>query len=278
MHEHFRKGGNINLFLKLMKKFNIEKVVFVPTGKPPLNFGYKSNMEELFKIAKLHNEIIPFATICESDPRSPKILKLAIKKGARGLKLIGYHPSFKAPPLTSKKMKKIFEICRNFELPVLIHINLNRYPQLIQQFEEILDEFNDVNFIAAHYAKLAKEKVKLGLCHQLLKKHKNLFIDTTMGGGTKVYLKNIHYQPNKYRKFLIKNKKRVVWGSDCILRKESKESVISALISTHIQVLEKKRFISELAPEKIKLYGMNLPTKVLKYIYYENPRKLLHEK
>jgi hypothetical protein len=98
-----------------------------------------------------------------------------------------------------------------------------------------------------------------------------------MGGGTKVYLKSIHYQPNKYRRFLIKNKKRVLWGSDCILRKESKEKVINALISTHIDVLEKKKFVSKLAPEKIELYGLNLPIKALSYIYYENPKKLLYK-
>jgi predicted TIM-barrel fold metal-dependent hydrolase len=276
-HEHFRKGGDVNLFLKFMKKFNIEKVVFVPTGKPPFNFGYKSNMQELFKLSKIHKEIISFATICETDANSPKVLEWAIKNGAKGLKLIGYHPAFKAPPLTSKKMKKVFEICEEFELPVLIHINLNKSPEILRQFEEILDEFKNVNFIAAHYAKLAKEKVRLKLCDKLLRKHKNLFVDTSMGGGTKVYLKSIHYQPNQYRKFLIKNKKRVLWGSDCILRKESKEKVINALISTHIDVLEKKKFVSKLAPEKIELYGLDLQKKVLGYIYYKNPKRLLYE-
>ncbi|MDI6807054.1 MAG: amidohydrolase family protein [Candidatus Aenigmarchaeota archaeon] len=275
VHEHFRKGGNVDVFLKFMEKFSIEKVVFVPTGKPPLNSSYRANMQELFRLARIHAEIIPFATVCELEADPLKILHKAIEKGARGLKLIGYHPLFRAPPLTSKKMKRIFRTCREFRLPVLIHINLYDLKHL-QQFEEILDEFKEVNFIAAHYAKLAKEKIRLGLCSKLLGKHKNLFVDTSMGGGTKIYLKNIHYQPILYRKFMIKNKRRILWGSDCVLRKESKEKTIDVLLSTHIDVLEKEKFISRLSLERIELYGLNLPKQVLNYIYYKNPKKVLH--
>ena len=37
MHEHYRVGGDIDLFLKAAGCFGISKVVFLPTGSPPDN-------------------------------------------------------------------------------------------------------------------------------------------------------------------------------------------------------------------------------------------------
>lgn len=94
-HEHYRKSGDFSTSFSVMKDLGISKMVFVPTGSPPKNRGYKGNTLELLRLQKqFPDKIIAFCTIYEKDPQTFRFVEYCIKKGAKGLKLIGGHPQF----------------------------------------------------------------------------------------------------------------------------------------------------------------------------------------
>src|SRR4030042_2667565 len=111
MHEHYRKSGDIDTFLKAAGCFGISKVVFVPTGSGPDNKGYEAYWESLIKQAKelYGDKVIPFCTIDEADPQAADLFEQYILEGAKGLKLIGGHPEFYDEPLNSENMYKVYQ-------------------------------------------------------------------------------------------------------------------------------------------------------------------------
>ena len=43
---------------------------------------------------KYPGEVVPFVTVIEDDPRSPQMFASALNRGAKGLKLIGWHSAY----------------------------------------------------------------------------------------------------------------------------------------------------------------------------------------
>ncbi|MBI2574784.1 amidohydrolase family protein, partial [Candidatus Woesearchaeota archaeon] len=161
-HEHYWLGGNIAYFVEAMNRTGIDKAVFVPTGFKPDNKGYKENMAALLELRKMYpSRIVVFCTIDEQSPDAPEIFEDCMRKGGKGLKLLGWHPNYADEPVNSTKMYRVYEKARQLKAPILIHINLQDYPEWKPQFEQVLKDFGDVHFIAAHYCKATQTSAEL---------------------------------------------------------------------------------------------------------------------
>ncbi len=271
-HEHYRVGGSMEIYLQTAGELGIEKAVFVPTGIGPDNRGYRKHMKALLELQKKYpDQVIAFATIDEADLNAAAILEEAVKDGARGLKLIGGHDHFYDEPLDSPNMVKVYEVCRKYKLPILIHASLAKYPKQKTELEHVLRDFPDITIVAAHYAKTSPH---LEECQELLDRYPNLYIDISMGGGLARYQNEIRPDPGKFRDFIIKNQDRIQWGTDIILTRKKTAEFLRRRISADLDMFEKESYVYDATmPGQIQP-GLHLPKSVLQKIYYDNPKKI----
>lgn len=272
MHEHYRSGGNIEAYINAMGQLDTEKSIFVPTGLGPDNRGYEKHMAELLEIRKKYpNKIYVFATIDEADINAANVLEDAVKKGAVGLKLLGWHPSFYDEEVDSEKMYKVYKKCKDFNLPILIHISMKKHEDWQPRFARVLKDFPDVTFIAAHYGKFAPEVEKF---QRFLDEFSNLYFDVSMGGGVKRYTKQITLEPDRFRDFIIKNQNRVMWGTDIILSRDKTGDFLHRRIMHDLSLFQSELYLTPYSPEKHPVYGLHLPHNVLEKMYYKNAIKI----
>ncbi|MDI6591696.1 MAG: amidohydrolase family protein [Patescibacteria group bacterium] len=278
-HEHYRKGGNISAFFSAMKVLKISKVVFVPTGSPPNNRGYKGHMAELLKLQKkFPDKIIAFCTINEKDPQAFEVFENCIKKGGQGLKLIGGHPQFYRPPLNSPCLYKVLDRVQKYQLPVLIHVSPITLPRAAREFEKIIRKYPKITFIWAHFCSCIYQGINLEKAQYYLDRYPNLYTDISMGGGIKRYFKYLQINPKKIRDFVIRYQDKILWGADLILdTKEYKnQDWLVERISCDFKLHQKKFFKCKFVRDpKLLINGLFLPKKILKKIYVINPKKIL---
>jgi predicted TIM-barrel fold metal-dependent hydrolase len=289
-HEHYRDGGDMGAYFQAMGTLGIQRATFFPTGFGPDNFGYLGNMEALLNLQESYaKKIIAFCTVDEGDADAPAIFKDCLEKGGCGLKLIGGHPDFYEPenPLDSPTMTQVFEIADRHHVPVVIHINMRKFPELQSQFEHILKSFPDVPFVAAHYC---KDVPPFELCSHLLDTYSNLYTDTSMGGALDSYLADISTHRDNYRNFILRYQDRILWGADLIIDDseaktadffrqrtsydlyllETGSEYDPAMVDT-FQDIPRGTF----ALEDVQLFGLDLPEETLRKIYEDTPRRVL---
>jgi predicted TIM-barrel fold metal-dependent hydrolase len=277
MHEHYRVGGDIGLFLEAAACYGISKVVFLPTGLSPDNKYYKMHWTFLIALAKLYpDQIIPFCTIDESDPHAAELVERYILQGAKGIKLIGGHPSFYDEPLNSANMYKVYEKAAEYGVPVLIHGSIINIPELKDQLDQVYGDFPDVTFIQAHYGSTIMAGIDLDQMAELLDKHPNLYTDLSMGGGIARYQYYLKQDLETIRDFVIEYQDRILFGSDIILRPARNDfDWLYERIRCDIDLHEKTEYTCEFGHSDWVHQGFDLNRDVLRKLYYENPKKVL---
>lgn len=279
MHEHYRKNGSIDTFLKAAGCFGISRVVFLPTGSPPDNHGYQANWESMLEQLQqpYGDRIIPFCTIDEADPNAAELVEQYIQEGARGLKLIGGHPDFYDEPLNSENMYKVYQVAAKYDIPVLLHGSIMTIEGLKEQLEQVYSDFPEVTFIHAHYCSTIMSGINLDVCAELLDKYPNLYIDLSMGGGIARYHKYLRQDLAKIKNFVVAYQDRILFGSDIILGlSETKDfNWLYERIKCDIDLHEKAEYTCEFGESDRDHEGFNLDKEILKKLYYENPKKVL---
>jgi len=277
MHEHYRVGGIIGLFLKAAGCFGISKVLFVPTGPPPDNKFYKLHWAFLIRIAKLYpDKIIPFCTIDESDPNAAELVEQFILEGAKGIKLIGGHPDFYDEPLNSENMYKVYQKAAEYHVPVLLHGSLINIPELNEQLDQVFSDFPEVTFILAHYGNTLMQGIHLDVIAKLLDKHPNLYTDLSMGSGITAYHRYLKQDLETIRNFVIKYQDRILFGSDIILSIATDDfDWLYERIRCEIDLCQKAEYTCEFGMSDWVHQGFNLDKEILRKLYYENPKKVL---
>jgi predicted TIM-barrel fold metal-dependent hydrolase len=225
------------------------------------------------------------------------VIRDAVAKGAIGLKV------YKSLGLTNKDSKgnrvtvdderlgPIWEVCGELGIPVLIHSadpfqfwqdkdgqnerwfelkeKPNRYygdSDFIPPFEDIIKEQHTIFerhkktiFINAHLGWMGNDLKRLG---EHLDKYPNVV--TEFGA----VIAELGRQPKTARQFFIDYQDRIMFGKDSYNKEE---------FYTYFRVLESDdEYFSYFRKRHAfwKMYGLNLPDKVLKKVYYENALKL----
>ncbi|KKT17648.1 MAG: hypothetical protein UV98_C0004G0016 [Parcubacteria group bacterium GW2011_GWB1_43_6] len=283
-HEHWRKGGSIKPYLKVMKWANVEKVVFVPTDWPASNPKYKENLQELLELKRKYpDKIVVFATAYNKDPEAAKIIEDAILQGARGIKFIDWLFSEKFPDeagrVDSENMYKVYEIAKRYKVPVLMHIDFQKKPEWKFQFERVATDFPEVKFILAHYARSASgENPALEVCADILEKFANVSVDISMGGGVRRYMRYFDQNPARWHDLILRYQDRILWGTDIILDEMpfKNSAWLKSRMLLDFLMLQKKTYHNPLHIEDVAVHkGLELAPAVLKKIYYDNPARIL---
>jgi predicted TIM-barrel fold metal-dependent hydrolase len=277
MHEHYRVGGSIGLFLEAAACYGIPKILFVPTDYSPDNKNYKMHWTFLIAAAKLYpDRIIPFCTIDEADPRAAELVEQYILQGAKGIKLIGGHPSFYDEPLNSENMYGVYEKAAQYGVPILLHGSIINIPELKDQLDQVYGDFPEVTFIHAHYGSTIMAGIDLDQTAELLDKHPNLYTDLSMGGGIARYHYYLKQDLETIRDFVIEYQDRILFGSDIILRPSRNDfDWLYERIRCDIDLHEKAEYTCEFGASDWVHQGFNLDKEILGKLYYENPKKVL---
>jgi predicted TIM-barrel fold metal-dependent hydrolase len=277
MHEHYMFTGNIDLLLKAAGCFGISKIVFLPTGLPPDNKFYKVHWAFLMMAAKQYpDQIIPFCTIDEADPRAAELVEQYILEGAKGVKLIGGHPEYYDEPLNSENMYKVYQKAAEYDVPVLLHGSLINIPELNDQLDQVYSDFPEVTFQHAHYGNTLMKGIHLDVIAELLDKHPNLYIDLSMGDGITAYHGYLRKNLETIRNFVIEYQDRILFGSDLILYFATNDfDWLYQRIRCEIDLCQKAEFTCEFGMSDWVHQGFDLDREILRKLYYENPKKVL---
>ena len=125
----------------------------------------------------------------------------------------------------SRALVRIAEIAAEFDVPVLLHFQFNRYNTAFERFHLILEKFPKVNFIGHAQTWWANVDAKAdqavlypkgpitpgGLTDQWLKDYPNLFCDMSAGSGLNALQRDEAFT----RSFLDRHQDKLLYGSDC---------------------------------------------------------------
>ena len=283
MHEHYYVSGDVALFLRALGCLGVSKVVLVPTGYSPDNKFYRINSMLLMMWAKRYpDQVIPFCTIDEADPRAAELVERYILAGAKGLKLIGGHPEYYDEPYNSENMYKVYQKAAEYDVPVLMHCSLINIPELQEQMDEVLSDFPEVTFIFAHYGNTLMKGNNLDVIAELLDKHPNLYTDMSHGGGIRSYHNYLINDMEIIRDFIIEYQDRILFGSDLILSIATNDfDWLYDRVKCEIDLCQQAEYTMgtrfsckcNIADEVHQ--GFDFDEEILRKIYYENPKRVL---
>lgn len=277
MHEHYVAGTDREKLFRAMGAFGISKMFLMPTGGAPDNRGYKENQAELLRLQKLYpDRIFAWCTVDEADSKAAQVLEKCLKKGGKGLKLLGGHPKLYDEPLDSPNMMKVYKVVEKYGVPVNIHGSVINIPTMWDELNNVYASFPTVTFVQAHYCSVNMKEMALTKCAELLDKYPNLYIDMSTGGGLKRELKFYKLDPEKIRNFVLKYQDRLMWGSDVIFSKKIGWGFAHSRIKCDLDLHKTETFYCDQA-ENVdeEQSGFHLSYDVLKKIYFDNPREIL---
>ncbi|GAB4290359.1 MAG: hypothetical protein Kow0090_03440 [Myxococcota bacterium] len=256
--------------------------------------GFRKNNSDLLESSRESGgALFTLPTLDLDEDEAEELLRQYVKEGAIGLKLYDGHGNFYKKPLTAPEKKRIYKLCDELNIPILYHINLDKYGD---QLESILAEFPNLKIIVPHFGLWSKKFDKLSA---LLDKFPNLYLDVSFGADKFTYngLMGISKNNKKMREFLIKYRKRVLFGSDIVVTDSGKKTKqwCAGLQNCIREMLEKEEYRCPPLTQEIKklnkddelkerrlvkrdenpLYkGVNLPEEALRDILYRNAVRL----
>jgi len=219
MHEHLQNMKDVEPYLEMTKKLNIQKTLLLGSPKETLlsrgGFAdYDKNNDELLKIKeKYPNNFEVLCTTYWHD--ADQIAKIAscYSRGAVGVKLYNGHSSFYELPLDDASMLPVYRYIEDNGLILLVHVNANNY---LNEFENVLKKFPKMKVICPHFCLFSK---KLGELEKLMDKYPNLYTDTSFGhiDFTVSGMKRMSQRKIEFANFIKKYPDRVFFGTDQVV-------------------------------------------------------------
>ena len=237
-------------------------VLSIPSGSDPYS-NIISN-EELWRIAsKARDRLIPFCVVDPRDERAINKLDDLIELGFKGF------GEFKIDlKIEDDRVIRILRRVNDYGLPLLFHMEDNKYFYDIYALDKALAEFSEINFIAhgpgwwKHISgeltdeTYPKGKIRReGMVQRVLRKHENIFADISATSGLNALKRDLDYA----RSFLEEFSDKILYGTDfpCLCHDGSqfgpnmKHLVLLEALGLSDSVLDK---ITHLNAEKV-LFG-----------------------
>lgn len=233
IHQHLNFHGRSDAhFLAHQRAMGITTTILLPAGRPAIlasTHGGDSNglaveasgNEECYIYAQKHPEEFFFGA--NDVPDLPDALGEIEKYLKLGAKVIG-ELKF-AVEIDSPEMQKIYQLAQEYDVPILMHWQYEKYNHGFEQFHKMLEKFPKVNFIGhaqAWWANIDKDPKRDtsypegelspgGLTDQLLSDYPNIFGDLASRSGLNALLRDEDYT----REFFRRHQDKLLFGSDC---------------------------------------------------------------
>ena len=219
-HTNYRDRSDDDLVAH-QRTMGVDLTVLLPAGsRLGLDAGAGRNESVVSLAERFPAEFIYFANELPDLPETRTVLEEYLQGGAKG---IGEQ---KFPvACDSQAMQLVYSIAREFDVPVLLHFQHERYNTGIERFHAMVERFPTVNFIghaqtwwgnidrnhdqAAMYPKTPVEPG--GITDRLLSDYPNVYGDLSAGSGLNSMLRDEDHA----RGFLARHQDRLLWASDC---------------------------------------------------------------
>lgn len=136
--------------------------------------------------------------------------------------------------------------------------NVLPHAEMMKRRNSLMDEIPDLVIIGGHMGSLESDLEELG---KTLDKYPNFYVE--IGQRDIIF----GQQPNQARKFFIKYQDRILFGQDGIKTVDAYRK--------HFRLLESDDDLIIFSRNRPPVYGLNLPDKVLRKVYYSNAAKLM---
>jgi Predicted metal-dependent hydrolase of the TIM-barrel fold len=222
IHQHTNYSGRTDEQLVAhQRRLGVTRTVLLPAGsKYGLAAGAGGN-DTVVRLARQYpKEFVYFANELPDLPEAESVLRKYLKGGAIG---IGEQ---KFPvACDSVHIQKIAELAAEFQVPVLMHFEHEKYNLGFERFYKILEKYPKVNFIGhaqTWWGNIDKNldptvlypKTKVtpgGLTDRYLSDYPNMYGDLSAGSGLNALLRDEDHA----REFLARHQDKLLFGSDC---------------------------------------------------------------
>lgn len=84
----------LEALLAANKSWGVKRCVLLSLRLPKTGRrDVRARNDWVLAMAQKHTEIVPFVTVIEDDPKAAVMFQDYVSRGAKGLKLIGWHPT-----------------------------------------------------------------------------------------------------------------------------------------------------------------------------------------
>ena len=203
------------------RTMGVDLTVLLPAGsRLGLDANAGRNQSVVTLAERFPAEFTYFANELPDLPETRAVLEKFLTLGAKG---IGEQ---KFPvACDSQAMQLVYSIAREFDVPVLLHFQHERYNTGIERFHTIVERFPTVNFIGHaqtwwgnidrnHDQSVMYPKTPVepgGITDRLLSDYPNVYGDLSAGSGLNSMLRD----EDQARGFLARHQDRLLWASDC---------------------------------------------------------------
>lgn len=234
VHNHINGVAAARAFFEVADVYNIEKVwtmaMLEEVDAMQAEFGDRVNFIAVPNYMKGREDPTAFSTdwldrIEKFREKGSRIVKLWA--APRGIDL-SEHLQLDTPV-----RREGIKLARSLGMMLMVHISdpdtwfathykdENKYGSKLDQyiaFERLLDEYNDVPWIAAH---MGGDPEHLDHLQQLLDDHPNLYLDTS---ATKWMVRELSKHPLEFLDFCKRNPGRVMFGSDIVAKEDDEHA------------------------------------------------------
>lgn len=223
-HQHCRHEDQAGLeeLLKTNAEWNVERCVLLAL-RPLIGSTRDEVMRRndwVLLMARTFPQVVPFVTIIEDDPMSPRMFVDCLEKGAKGLKLIGWHSAFIEKydyDLCNPALMEVYRIAAARSVPVLAHVFVGMSGakrDYAADIDTIMTSFPRLRFVLAHLG-LGFDEGSLPSLEYLAEKHRRLYFDTSFYGGYKeVWFSRVSNRADVLKRFVLRFPRQVLFGSD----------------------------------------------------------------
>lgn len=235
IHQHTGYHGRTDQqFLAHQRAMGIATTIILPAGSYvdlPSTHGGRSNglaarctgNEDSVKLVKeFPGEMTFFVNEVPDFPGARKTLEKYLKAGAIGIGEQKFHLD-----VESKPMMTIYDIAKEFGVPVLMHFQHNVYNLGFERFHRVLEKYPTVNFIGhaqtwwgnidknhdpkTMYPDLGAKVTPGGITDLLLTNYSNMYADHSAGSGLRALMRDEEHTTA----FLERHQDQLLYGSDC---------------------------------------------------------------
>jgi uncharacterized protein len=222
IHQHTNYSGRNNAALIAhQRKMGVTHSVLLPAGRYfGLEVGAGGNETVVQLARKLPKEFSFFANEVPfvDDPENE--ISRYLRRGAIGIGEQKFQIDCDSP-----SFQRIAALAADFNVPVLIHFQHDRYNTNFERFHQVLEKYPRVNFIGhaqTWWANIDKnhQQAQLyprtpvtpgGLTDRWLRDYPNMFGDTSAGSGLNSFTRD----PERAKEFLARHQDKLLFGSDC---------------------------------------------------------------
>jgi predicted TIM-barrel fold metal-dependent hydrolase len=222
IHQHTNYAGRTDAeLIAHQRAMGVTHSILLPAGRYfGLEAGCGGNDTVLPLARKFPREFSFFANEVPYLDGADQEIKKYLRRGAIGIGEQKFQVDCDSPAF-----QRVADLAAEFNVPVLMHFQHDRYNTEFAHFHKVLEKYPRVNFIghaqtwwanidAAHSQPTLYPKTPVtpgGLTDKLLRDYPNMFGDTSAGSGLNAFTRDEAHM----RDFLARHQDKLLFGSDC---------------------------------------------------------------